>query len=276
MKKLLFIFTLTSLLISCDKTALTSQENINQKLNPKEFNIIGEQHNKGLEFVYNRLSTNLINQGKLKITKTNSRATILQNILDEAEQYCAEYVDEYSIIHNDPTAYIAHLYNTQVFDGKAVISSTGNLYSDDISDKLVISQKNLLNELNTVMSDDDYNLSSLNSRIDNIEMRIQSLNLTVDEQLVLYSATSVARHTLEYWNVNLEKWQTSLGDLEVVRTSGYNWKSIGKHDVAGAVSVAYSMSWANMFGPISTSAWIIGIGGGAIGASTYEAIMQSF
>ena len=224
MKKLLFIFTLTSLLISCDKTALTSQENINQKLNPKEFNIIGEQHNKGLEFVYNRLSTNLINQGKLKITKTNSRATILQNILDEAEQYCAEYVDEYSIIHNDPTAYIAHLYNTQVFDGKAVISSTGNLYSDDISDKLVISQKDLLNELNTVMSDDDYNLSSLNSRIDNIEIRIQSLNLTVDEQLVLYSATSVARHTLEYWNVNLEKWQTSLGDLEVVRTSGYNWK----------------------------------------------------
>ncbi|MDO9261266.1 MAG: hypothetical protein Q7U08_04950 [Flavobacteriaceae bacterium] len=276
MKKILLLFTLTTLLISCEKPELTSQENINQKLNPKEFNIIGEQHNKGLEFVYNSLSANLINQGKLKITKTNSRATILQNILDEAEQYCAEYVDEYSIIHNDPTAYIAHLYNTQVFDGKPIISSTGNLYSDDISDKLVISQKNLLNELNIVMSDDDYNLSSLNSRIDNIEMRIPSFNLTVDEQLVLYSATSVARHTLEYWNVNLEKWQTSLGDLEVVRTIGYNWKSIGKHDVAGAVSVAYSMSWANMFGPISTSAWIIGIGGGAIGASTYEAIMQTF
>lgn len=84
-----------------------------------------------------------------------------------------------------------------------------------------------------IMEDSDKNLSSLKSRINLIEESIQILN--IDEQFIILSTASIAKHTLSYWSENYEDWIILMNNSgNSSRLQDIDWKAAGKADVGGA------------------------------------------
>lgn len=129
------------------------------------------------------------------------------------------------------------------------------------------------------MSDGDEDLNSLKSRIVKIEEEAENI-LPEKEQTVIYVATSIASHTLEYWLNNLEKWNQLLSSTQKSSTKimkakqAFSWKSVGKNDVAGGIGGAVGAGVARLFGPVGWAGWGGAILGGAAGASAFDAAMQ--
>lgn len=275
MKKVfLTSITLIVFFLSSCNGDFMEKENINKKLNPEEFKFIGKQHNNGLDFILLKLKSSEISRSKLKILSKNYRTSTEQEIMDEVEIYTNDFIGNYSSLNNDPTVDYAYKIIEEVFDGRPLISPSGKLYVDEVGAYLSNSEKMILDDLNIVLSDDDYDIISLNNRIESIELRVSSMNLTEKEQFIIYSSTSVAKYSLAYWKDNYMEWRNTLIDEELTstRVNGFSWKSVGKNDVAGAAAVGV----AGLFGPIGWGTFASGVIGGAVGGSAYDAVLQLF
>lgn len=263
----LFSFLMLLSFSSCKKT--NSEIALNKQLSPKDFAIAGIEHNKILESVYQAL------KAKNKNDRSGHRTSYasLDDALMISEQIIIDDVDSYN--YSNESEQLAHLLIDNIYNNIPVMSD-GNLYNAQVASNLSSDQIQMIDELNVVMSDDDYSLASLQSRINNIESQVPALNLTEDQQSVVYSATSIAKYTLEYWNANFDNWvalNTNLGG-RVNRSLGFSWKQVGKNDVAGGIGGAVATGIARFFGPVGWGVWGAGILGGAAGASAYDAIMQ--
>ena len=261
----LFSFSILLSLSSCKKGNL---ENVkNKQLNATDFKIVGIEHNKALENVYQTLKSS-------KSGSANFRTTFLT--LDYAlmlsEQTTIDYVNS-SDFSSESTQLAIELINN-IYDHMPLMTDNG-LYTSVIANSLNAAQIQILDQLNVVMSDDDYSLPSLQNRINNIESQVPSLNLTEEQQIIIYSATSVAKYTLEYWNVNFDEWVALNSNINGRMASRpFNWKQVGKNDIAGAVAGAAATGIARLFGPIGWTIWGGAILGGAVGGSAYDAVMQ--
>lgn len=138
------------------------------------------------------------------------------------------------------------------------IDVSENLYPIEKKDLISDNCKAVLDKLHRVL----FSENELSIMIQNIEEIEQSsyndLNLTNSDLYVIFSATSTAKNTIEYWVANYESWYSALKEREALSGNNYSLlsvkkKSIGRHiaeiaaaDVGGAV-----------FGAVG--AWIVNV-----------------
>lgn len=77
----------------------------------------------------------------------------------------------------------------------------------------------------------------------------------------LLSGTSVAKHSLKYWDENTDKWRKEFGNDIEFRTKGA-WSFIAVADVAAAISTRITSSIALVV-PFIGWGWYAGIVGGS-------------
>jgi|UPI000838590D hypothetical protein len=222
----------TANLISCQKEKTTTPDI------SFDYEQIGIEHNKGLDYIFEYLKEKKINK------KSALRSTT--NIFDLIEQATLSFAKTSKILRN-----VNHKELPLTFQNfnREVLKSAGNnnlTYLINSKINLNPSQITFLNELDNVISNLEIGLELTIEKIKKIELDIIS-QCSVDEAKILLSATSVARYSLEYWTENYEKWIIELGGMEIGAMNelksissrgGWDWfcdtlKSMGKSDVVG-------------------------------------------
>lgn len=150
-------------------------------------------------------------------------------------------------------------------------------------------------QIENIFEDNDFDLSSLNLRLDNIKTNVQRINNDT-ERRVLLMGLSVAQNTLQYWHDNYNRICDSLNiiappilnplsrsDLhycQVVTRGwlGYNWKKAGQSDVKAALAAGiwYCGSGLAAGGPLSWQAGATYVAGRAAFASLLDLASQHF
>lgn len=110
-------------------------------------------------------------------------------------------------------------------------------------------------QLETVMNDGDYDLTSLFSRIDNIKASAKAIEDETERQAILMGA-SIAKNSLQYWHDNFDRICDSLdivippiggfqplsavskGCQQTRGWLGYNWKSAGIADLLAGLGAS--------------------------------------
>jgi len=133
--------------------------------------------------------------------------------------------------------------------------------------------------LETVMNDNDFDLTSLFSRIDTIKASAREIDDETERQAILMGAF-IAKNTLQYWHDNLDRICDSLdiimppiGGFQPLSTGskgchqtrgwlGYNWKAIGISDVGTGLMAAmdHFSNACKILGPVGWKAAAIYIG----------------
>lgn len=274
----LTIFAVLGILSACKKDGKQSTE-LNEQLKAEDFAYIGKAHNQQLAVVYNALLKSKKPSGSI----TNSRLSMTENqALDIAEE---TIVDEVNLNTSLPSTIktIAIDYVTNTFSGVPVMENN-KLYTQALASSLPQSIISILDRIDLLLVDADSSLVSLNTGLNAIEAEVPSLNLSLQHQGIVYSATNIARFTSQYWVENVNAWlelgQGNLGGRNsfIARTTGFwGWlKSVGGGDVAGGVSAAAGAWVANVVIGPGTVAYGGAIITGAVGCSVYNAISYFF
>ena len=150
-------------------------------------------------------------------------------------------------------------------------------------------------QIEDIFVDDDFDLASLNLRLNNIKENVQLINNDT-ERRVLLMGLSVAKNTLQYWHDNYDRICDSLNIVAppilnplshqalcecLVPTRGwlgYNWKSAGRSDAKAALAagVWYCGSGLAAGGPLSWQAGATYVAGRAAFASLLDLASQHF
>ncbi len=289
MKKI-FSITILGLVIlsSCSKKSDELLQSNSTLITPKTMNFIGLEHNKGLDFIYQRLKNkSLKSQGEVGTLGTSSvkNLGIEKNDLIEFVQDATNlYVDDN--YPQDPTTSLAHQLISSVCTEDFVSSSSSSLYNNQIVSGLTYNETQFLDALNVIVSDNDNSLASIISRIESLESTAYSFS--DQEKYVVFSASVVAKNSLTYWHDNYSNWQNlfppSMSNNSILSISNnknnyqvlgdVSWKTVGKADIAGAVGGAVRSGVAAFFGPVGWGAFGASVIGTALGGSASAAVLQ--
>jgi len=269
-KVLLSIITVSfiafSFFTSCQKDKLVKKNN---QFNYEE---VGIQHNKGLDFVYNYLS----------VQKTKENLINAKNILTISEQGTYKFLQENNLLI-DKNVDIAikeasvpfKIYKSNL-QNNLKSGNLEHLWPDNVDSLLTNIQKQYLNELNDIINNYQNNLNAMLSEINKLEVNINE-NVSVNEQPILLSSCAIARHSFQYWHDNIDKWNELLSNSPLKSTKSFSWGEVGKNDVAYGVGggVAGAIVGGSVsLGVLTLPGWAAGAIGGAVGGSIGNAILQ--
>ncbi len=232
MSGLTLIITLCLVFFSCQKEEITSIKE------PFDFEQIGIEHNKGLDYVFEYLK-------KEGVGKTSNLKSAT-NIFDLTKVATLSYAKTSEIFDGIDYDKLPLIY--QDFDGNKLKSAGVDELATSIGSEIELSssQTFFLNELDKAISNLEIGLQPTIEKIKEIELDITN-QCTQEESIVLLSSTSIARYALEYWVNNYEDWLNELGgiDISAINKSGLksanssqSWLSetlgaMGKSDVVG-------------------------------------------
>ena len=148
-------------------------------------------------------------------------------------------------------------------------------------------------QLETVMNDGDYDLTSLFSRIDNIKASAKAIEDETERQAILMGA-SIAKNSLQYWHDSFDRICDSLdivippiggfqplsavskGCQQTRGWLGYNWKAIGIADLGTGLmaSMDHFSNACKFLGPVGWKAAAIYIGSRAAVGSLVSMLSQ--
>lgn len=135
-------------------------------------------------------------------------------------------------------------------------------------------EKRLYEDLDQIMTDDDINLFSLQSRINRtiVDANKYLTGIALEDFL---AAASVANNTLQYWHDNYDKWTTTL-NTPITKANSFNWKQLGKADVKGCIAGVSGelVSCLLVTGPVGWKAWLAVAVGSAVIGSADDALDQ--
>jgi hypothetical protein len=272
-KHLLFLFAFVLFIASCKKDGKQSAK-LNEQLKAEDFAYIGKAHNQQLSVVYNALLKSKNSSG----FRTNSRESFTEiQALDIAEETIVDEINHNNSLPSTIKA-ISIGYVTNTFSGVPVMENN-KLYTIALASSLPQSVISILDRIDILLVDADSSLGSLNAGLNAIEGEVPSLNLSLQHQGIVYSATNIARYTAQYWVENLNAWlelaQGNIGGRN--SRSFWGWlKSVGGGDVAGGVGAAAGAWAANVIIGAGTVAYGGAIVTGAVGGSVYNAISYFF
>ncbi len=109
---------------------------------------------------------------------------------------------------------------------------------------------------------------------------VDCLALPEEERYVLYSVTTLAIESVNYWSENMDEWIDVLAggdpDKAAHLHKWFNWGSIASSDIAGAIGGAIGGAITGSFagGVGAGPGAIAGGAGGAVGVSAADAVMQ--
>ena len=256
MKKIILsAFALSVVLFSCKKDK-DFIPNSNNNIEPlaliiNQYDYIGQQHNDGLDFVYNKLLT---------LKNENLKIYTKEEIQELSNQYTILY---YETIKSDNPFQGAH-------------SLINNSYKDMHSqEKLYNENLNLSNELMQLLDDLDVIINNQSLTKNQIVNSIKSLEdnainiLNDNDQRIFFSASTVGRYTIDYWSNNINKWK----ELFNYETESW-WGNAGGADVAGAAGGAAGALVVNVvpvFGQVAYGGAIVGAAvAGSVGSAVYS------
>jgi hypothetical protein len=292
-KQLLTILFATTILFACTKQVDTTIMPQYVKLDATSFVNAGLMHNTNLDLIFKEIKLKKTNRMLKSLGNTTFSAGLADlsksNALNLARLTSVDQIENDS---NTPVYLKRTLENNlnAVFQDNP-LTQHNNLYTDNVSNQFTAEQLVYINELNAIISDNDNDIKSLQTRITNIETKIYQSSLSQTQQAALYIITNTAKSSLIYWNQNIDAWiglvnETSLISSPITHepintfaiktnNAGFSWKRVARSDVAGAVGgVAAWGVGALIGGPVTLTACGVSVGTWAAGCSAYEAIMQ--
>lgn len=146
---------------------------------------------------------------------------------------------------------------------------------ENFSANISVAQKELLLEINNIFNNES-NPNEIISKLIEIK-NVQCLELPVEERYVIYAATTIGTQSVEYWHENLDEWISTITNnkcsKEFYAAKGwFNWGSVGKNDVAGAIggAIVGAATGGVGAGPVAAAGFV----GGGIGTSATDAVLQ--
>lgn len=273
MKKISFIAILImATLFACNKEEITSpQPNSNESLE-SYFKIAGEEHNKGLDYVYQQLRA-AKESNQLNVKSRN-------NVFELVKKSTVDFIqnNQTELFENNQTKGIkyANLEFNRI-EQKYQNNTKGsfdNLWAQEITDSLTLKQKELLTVLNEAIKDESLDLDATLEVFEDIRERATTECSEV-EYVIILAAIEVGTNSLIYWNSNFEKWKELLEAGQ--NKASWNWKRTGAADAAGAVTTAIGIGGtAIITGPPGWVAGAVGIATGAVATSAGDAVLQWF
>lgn len=204
---------------------------VNTRFHPSKFDFIGTQHND----IMLKLEKALV-EGST--TPTEFQLYADKTIYNEVEGLYTN-PDDLSLAKN--------LIYTNLHTKPLLEVTPAFGYNDD--KRLSFQAKNYLNVLQNIMMEDDAELTHIVSNINSLEMdAYNDTKLSNEDLLVLFPATSVAKHSIAYWNDHYDIWDSILNDKDMPITTaktkpGKAIAVVATADVGGAVSGALG-AWA--------------------------------
>ncbi len=233
MKKVMFLLTITTIMAmllvtsSCSDRMITDSDNsMTTFKNPCDF--VGVQHNAGLDYVFNALKDKVDNGEK--ISKTDA----LNLVSDKYDEFCFEYIENVQLLPEsawfdfDNISEVLHISSRETVLDSVIANS-------NISDE----QREYLERVATYI--DEYStLLILQDSLNTLESEIESdMDLTSEEKVYLFSATSISICSTEYWDENRDEWVDILNSLLDDNISNDDLPSIentAAADIAGAIA----------------------------------------
>mgnify|MGYP006076124753 CR=1 FL=1 len=254
-KSSILIAILGIALWSCKKTD-NLPVNQNNKIEPSalninEFEYIGQQHNDGLDFVYDKLLT---------LKNDDSKVYSKEEVIELTNQYTIEY---YEYIKGDNSFNEAHDIINDSYYNMQTLDQLYNRY-ENLSSGLT----SALNNLDIIISNQNLGLNEIVTKIKELELQAND-NLSSSDKIVFFSASTIARYTMNYWNSNSNKWK------ELFNFETESWYGdAGGADVVGGAAAAVGAAVVNVVIGAGTVAYGAAIIGGGVGSSAYSAIMS--
>jgi hypothetical protein len=149
-------------------------------------------------------------------------------------------------------------------------SDNTNLWDDEDEDLLSVSQKEWLMLVDDAIEKTD-NINQMVEDLNGVKSRA-FIEGSTDDQYIVIVAVEMAKESLSYWEANHLEWEKLLPLFENVPETGsrwFNWREVGKADVAGAVRGAIRGFFAS--GP---AGMLSGAASDALGSSAANAIGQ--
>jgi hypothetical protein len=244
MKNYIFGFLITLSLFSF-------KNSIAARTQPSDFEFVGIGHNEKLDFIYNYIVENNINN-----SNKNLVINALKNKFTEENNYSTENM---TLALNNIENAFSNPPNLQ-----------NNLYSNVNSPSLTIVVKNYLDQLFTIINLNLATTTEFNLAVTNLENTINNDAILDNEKLsILYIATNIAKYSFNYWTTNSNKWKL-LNTNNTNTDPGLRY-IIVKADIAGGL-VGAGTAWMSNFVPgAGQVAYGSAILIGAAGCSGYEA-----
>ena len=201
---------------------------------------VGELHNQGLVHSFNEIK-NLIEDGQ-KVSR-GDKQSIIQIQKENSQKFVSNQNFDQNVIEISINQIEIGVEDFLIFKQSNARTSQSSIIPDSLLTGISIEARDMLFRIFEIMKDMDTDTASLNTKIANIEQEAIS-TLEIDEQFLILSTSSVARHTLAYWNKNYEEWLSllSIDDKSRISGSGTSWKAAGYADVGGAALAGLSLA----------------------------------
>ena len=227
---ILTLFITSLIFISCSNDNNEIDNMSENLLSRVDLNKIGEEHNKGLDYVLNQIK----NENKKSFSRRN-----INDFNSLINEYSIKYAELKGLSTEESQLITIHDINIQ-FSARL---SENNEFSDELNSFLV--QLESLSDSDK----DDWKLSNYLTFLIDLETQAQNSSLSDDEKFIFLSGTSVAKHSLEYWSENVDEWADLFENENGNRTMSaqgfwdrFNWGAIGISDAGGAVSSAAGLA----------------------------------
>ena len=207
------------LFLSCGEAGMEESKNVN------EYDFMGKWHNAGLDTVYLKLESVIHEKGSIT---NEERETLIYRAIKDFSQ------SKYNI--NDVT--FGEIYHVAEEITKNRNSLLKTLTEEmDYSDSLTNNQYQLSSEFFEIF-DESTSCESFILSINDFEIYAGTILLD-DEKELIFSMTSVAKYSTEYWDENISKWEDLLGDdntlLHKTQASWGQWRQFILGDLTGAL-----------------------------------------
>ncbi|MCT4624858.1 MAG: hypothetical protein N4A46_14650 [Schleiferiaceae bacterium] len=197
-----------------------------------DYEQIGIEHNKGLDYIFEYLKKEGVNK--------NSKLKNSTEIFELTKQATLSFAKASTITKDVDFNKLPLTFKS--FNRNTLKSAGTNDIVTSIQSEINLSplQITYLNQLDEIMSNVKIGLQPTIEEVKKLELDIIE-NCSSEDSDILLSSTSVARHSLEYWTVNCEKWLNELGGINTSNVKYGDWFwfietliVMGKSDVVGA------------------------------------------
>lgn len=249
---------------SCKKVTNSPNSSNNDNASLMNFKAIGEFHNAGLDFVFQRLV--IAKDSKLMSIK---EAEGIIKFIDQEALNFARNSNTFvrSDFHFNEAIYL-EIYDksTSVYKTMKQSKSTSLLWLPD--EQLTENIKMYFEVIESIFDIDDFNYRQ--ERLTETLNELYNSDLPEYDKFVLLTTYEVAIHSDNYWNHHWEEWRDLFEEYNEI--SPETAKKMAKADMSGAAVAAGAAWWANLVVGPGTVAYSAAIGGGALGASAYEGV----
>lgn len=248
---------LAIIMVGCTNNKITDNTSY---INP--YKEIGEVHNKGLEFVCNKLQ--IMGEENLKFKKDELELICINKMKEFAENEIENYC-ELDYIHGLNIDYFINNVTTTTKDTflDSVLSSSDlNPTQIEYLNRLI----DLSNEFESILSELQDSLGIVNLEI------INDIELCDDEKTLLLASTSVTESSFDYWDDNFYNWLSAIcnllgEDINSIENLDSISEEIWKEDIKGGIIGGITGGAASGGAGIIAGAVI-----GAFGLSAYEGL----